>query len=1551
MKRNLLLFFCLFTLFSFRGFSQSVKIFTTDSIGSELRKLYNITPEKLGEDVLIAEKDSVISVLENMWISKFKKSERNIIANTLNYQTDKHFNKEVTILNFIKLITVLRNTNQSDFNSWLQYLDKIIHTPSITSSQVKHYIDGVYYFISEKYLYKSKSSVWKLLSGSYNFNYNNAKEQFSIDFNKSVIAAVSNDGDTMKIINTDGSYIFMKSKWKGNKGYVTWEYFNYSPSKIKADLSRYEIDFKNTILSADSVNFINKEILDYPVPGKLSNKASKRAKDQGFYPLFKSYKFDFNVKSKQENIRFRSGIEMKGPSLKFIGSDSIKAKAEYVRNGKVFLKAKAKEFSSTDSILKSNKAAITLYIADNDSVTHPDVSIIIKSNEFSFSRNSKGTGNLPFYDSYQKIYIKTDNITWNIKDTLIRFYSKSGNDASIKSVNYFTKEDFSKHKMYEQNNPLFQIKKYTRKINSRSFYAEDYAAFVKQSAAGVIHRLMGLWYEGFLDYNPDTRYVTVKQKLYDYIDFFFDKKDYDVINIISKGKERKQNAELFSRTNAVFNTNTKNLTIFGVNQVILNKRKKVGFVPSAQSFVIGKNRDMYFAGRLRVGLADFFGKDFYFNYENYDITVNKGDSLIYRVWKKYFEETSEKDRPVFLNSVIENISGKIRIDIKTNKSGAKNIPKFPLFICNDTSYVYYDKYNKQGNVYKRENFYFKNYPFEHDSLLYLNKYNLKIPGRLIAGGIVPNFEDTLEVQNDYSLGLTHQTPEEGMDLFNGKVSLSAENSTLNSFIKLSNEGLVANGVAKWNNTTITTKDFNLYPDSLTALADKIEISEYINENTYAEFPEVKGEMVSTSWDAVNDIITYKTTKDNPVRMYGEKAKFEGVFQYSPESLKGKGDFTIGEGTVRAEDFVFNKSSLLSDNANILIREKESQNKDVIIKNMKSYIDIDSEKAVFTKNEDKESSVTFVTDKYVSYPTHLVWHTGKGKINMGYNMNRFTNPKFSKEKKLLDSTYLTDVCKFDKSMFMSEYGNMKFVSIDPKQDSLMFFGSVANYYTGNHKIIVKDVQKIIVADIVVTPSSDVIIDKNGEMEKLLKTTVKARGIHNITEVDIKINSSNSYVASSGIYQYEDMNKKLQNINFDNITYSEQKEASIAHGHIEQYENFTLNPWFDYYGDVYFNASKDRLRFEGYAKIKHSCNMAKPKWFYFKTEINPDSVYLPLEPNLHSDLESSKARIFADIMSAKDSVHIFPAFLTSDPYGTSESILSVKDSSYYITYNKSNNKYIITTLEKFKDNNKPGNYLDLNRNYCIVNGEGKIKFSKSVKIKDFASAGTIRYDNNSGEVLTQTLTYLDFFFSKKALNVLSERLITNISLSSVKVNSNSYKKPLYEILGVEETDNMLREMSENAGRPKKFPDKINKTFVFTDLTLKWDPASKSYKSKGKIGIQNIGNIMINKYVNGHIQIRKRRAGDKIYIYLETGENEWFFFYFSGSIMRTISSVHEYNQIIEDLKTKEKRFKTNKGTYNYMLTNEETKNQFIYEFTGEHPALNDFNDNTDEGDYEEN
>ena len=1528
------------------SYSQVNQKFTSDSLISELRFFYNLQGADLEKDKPAYEKDSVISELADLWNSSISREEKKVIIKIANYQTSRRFVKETTTWNYYRSIIYLKQNNQNNFTPWLSMLSYMSSSSLFTSGKTKNFINNIYNLCEENYLSKTSSAKWKIEDDTnYKFEFDTDKKTFNISVPNTKIEAYSIDNDTIRLFNTSGDYNIIESKWTGKYGEITWEKYGLPSSDMNVKLNKYKINMRKTEFTADSVTYTNKAILKNEILGKINHKALLRAYKKGLFPQFISYRYDYKTKSKLENIWFTSGIEMRGNTLRYIGTDTIPATAEYIKEGKKYLQAKSISFSSLDDFLKSNQANISLYIAEKDSITHPNISMTVKEGEFSFTRNHKGTGNRPFFNSYQKTYISVDNILWNMQDSLIRFHSRLGNLAEFKSLDYFTKSDFTKHRMYETSNPLFDIKKYTRKINSREFYAQDYAAFIRKTQTATIHRLMGLWYEGFIDYNPNTKYVVVRQKLYDYIKYFFDKKDYDVINITSKGKTRKENAELFSITNALYDIKTNQMVLFGVDQVVLNDRKKVGIIPQRQMLVLANNRNMFFSGRLRVGLADFYGNGFSFNYDNYDISFTEIDSLVYRVWDEELTENEKKMRAKFLTSSIENVSGKIRIDVKTNKSGAKRIEQFPKFTCSDTSYVYYDKKNKQGNSYPRDLFFFRNDPFAHDSLLYLTKDNLKITGKMFAGDIFPNFLDTLEVQDDYSLGFLHKVPAEGFPLFKGKGTLSSENSEMHSFIKLSNNGLEANGLVKWNNITIATQDFTFYPDSLVTLADEIEISEFVNQETYAEFPVVTGKLVQTTWDALSDVVRYKTT-GIAAEMYDEKVQFSGSFEYRPESLTGNGRAKIKEGTLYADNFSFKKESFLSDKADVKIKGEKSESDDVIIKNMKSFVDIKSEKSVFQKIEDEDSYVNFVNDEYMSYPNHLVWHTGKGKINMNYNLNKFTNQIFSKEQVLLDSAYLIGYCGFDKTLFSTTFGDLKFVSTNSERDSLMFFGSRANYYTGNKKIVTKDVMRIIVADIVVTPSSDVVIDENGEMEKLLKTTVRARGLHNISEVDIQIYSSNKYVASSGIYQYEDMNRKLQNINFDNITYDQNLAASVAHGFVEQHEKFTLNPWFDFYGDVNFNASKDRLSFGGYARLIHSCP-STPQWFYFKSEINPDSVYLPLEPRLHSDIALNKARIFADIMSSKDSIHTFPVFLSTDPYGTSESILSLRDSSYYATYNYNKNRYEIATLEKYNDRTLPGNYLDMKRSTCIVQGEGDITLSKSVKINAFGSTGELTFDTNSDEVIMNTLTYMDFFFSKKALDILTEKLTLNLRLPAVMVQNNSYKKPMCQYLGVEQTDRMLSEMSINSGKPKKFPDKLNKTIVFTNLAFKWDSDSKSYKSIGKIGISNIGNQMINKRVNGHIQIKKRRTGDKIFIYLETAEKEWFFFTFSGGIMRTLSSISEYNQTIADIKTKDKKIKTDRGIFNYMLTNQETKNLFIYEFTGIHPAIDDFEDETEDDD----
>ncbi len=1464
--------------------------------------------------------DSLVSQFTSYWDSgRLSETDKNDISAISRYFAQKRVNKTTTFFYFLRTTMLLKDQSQTNYNIWIKLFKNYSITNTYSTKEVSIYTKQIYHLITEDYIFWSKTSKWKYINGNYAFNYDEDENYLKIKFTNIQLESYYFAFDTLHIKSVNGTLDILKSKWVGTSGKVTWEKYGLPSGQVYAKLHKYNINLKHSKYSADSVTYKNSQILKYEIQGKLIDEASSWGRKNNAFPVFVSYKTDLNTK--KDNIHYKSGITMKGKKVLYSGTGLNKAEIKYLFQGKTVLEASSKEFYESGGVLNSNDASINIYIAGSDTVSHPSAKLNISETNIKITRQTKGAGNRPFFNPYQSVEIEADELMWNIKDSLIYFLSQDSKDKHVRSSNYFTKTEFNKVKMYETTNPLFSVKRYATKLQSNTFNVDDYSFFVKKDPVAMRQRFIGLWYDGYVDYNTETHQVIVLKKLYDYIEFFFNRKDYDVINLPSVGQLHSL-ASNYRILNCKFNTKTNDLYIFGVEGTSLSSTKRTGFLPSGGMVIMKKNRDMMFGGKLRAGLADIHAKSFYFSYSKFEVTFESADTLAFSVIT-YNPESNSKQL-AYLNSAVEGVSGKIRIDLKSNKSGKKNIPIFPILISKDTSYVYYDK----KTVYDRETFMFKNYPFTKDSLLYINERELKIDGIMLSGGILPDFEETLTVQEDYSLGFRHRTPEGGLKLFGGKTTLSSKQSSFDSFIKLSNQGLQANGSASWFNTTIKAKNFNLYPDSLSALADEMIILKDTTNGDNGKFPDVTGKLVYTKWDSKNDFITYTTT-ENPVEMYNGKVKVHGTVTYKPNGLYGSGNVNVDRGTLYSKEFIFKNNSLIAEKANMKIKDKTEDKDQLLITDMKSYIDMNSGKGVFVANNDS-SNINFIENKYLNYPKHFVWDTKSNDVNVDYNTSVFTSSSS------LDSAYLIDICKFDKSIFYENEGSSKFVSTARGQNGLTFYGTKATFSSENKDLETEEVKKIIVADIEVKPSTSIVINKDGKIGKLFNTTIKARGRHNISDVDITIMSKNQYVASSGTYIYYDQNRTSQNIKFDSITYSTHEQATIAHGLIEQYNKFTLSPYFEYYGEVYFNAKNDFLNFKGNAKVIHTCS-TKPYWFYFRSDINPDSVYLPLDSKLHSDIALNKARIFADILISKDSLGLFSSFMSTDPSGTAESIFSMRDSSYYISFSEAKQRYEITNRAKYQDRAKPGNYLELDTKNCIIKGEGKLSYINSLRIDSIGGYGNFRYDLNSGDYKMYTLTYMDFFFNRKAAQIISDKIDLNITAGGVNLTQSSYIQNMNNILGVNGTKRLLDDMSLNAGKPKRFPFELNKTLVFSDIKFVWDKESNSFKSVGKIGVGNIYKNMHNKYLKGYVQITKDGANSKVYIYIETNENEWFFFTFSGGIMRTYSSVTEYNTIIETLKDKDRKIRTKNGIFNYMLTNSDDKDLFIYKFTGRHPATN--------------
>jgi len=201
---------------------------------------------------------------------------------------------------------------------------------------------------------------------------------------------------------------------------------------------------------------------------------------------------------------------------------------------------------------------------------------------------------------------------------------------------------------------------------------------------------------------------------------------------------------------------------------------------------------------------------------------------------------------------------------------------------------------------------------------------------------------------------------------------------------------------------------------------------------------------------------------------------------------------------------------------------------------------------------------------------------------------------------------------------------------------------------------------------------------------------------------------------------------------------------------------------------------------------------------------------------------------------------------------------------------------------------------------------------------------------GEVIFDMVMITDFFFSEDALKKMSKQFQEASSLDPAKLDRPTFEKGLREVLGKEEADKLIAQVSLY-GEFKKIPETLKKPIVFNDIKMRWNDAEKSYNSFGRIGISNIDNKQINKYVNGKVELIKKRSGDVLTIYLEIDKNNWYFFTYTRGIMQAISSNSEFNTAITETKPDKRKSKAEKGQepYQFMYSTERKKKDFLRKF----------------------
>ncbi|MCB0823927.1 MAG: hypothetical protein KDC09_14615 [Bacteroidales bacterium] len=1358
-----------------------------------------------------------------------------------------------------------------------------------SSKPVRTFLETSFYILNENVLYSSRATSWRTNSYKFEFDYDSVP---FIQFDSINLICRAYE-DSSVIFNTSGIYYPIENKFYGHGGKVTWTRAGYDDYTVYAKLSNYDIYLGFSRFDADSVEFYHKDYWEKPLLGRLEEKVlANVSPEKATYPQFQSYFQHIEIKEVFKDINYSGGIEIRGRKLIGISVGDQYATLTISKKDDVFIRILSDNYVIYPDRISSAFSVISIYY-DQDSIFHPGLrfNYVDENRELSFVRSGEGTSQSPFFDSFHNLDIYSEAIYWKLDDPTLSFEAIKGSlgvsRATFESSAYFSEPRYQRLQGIDLNNPLNLVKTYADKYNVSEVTVQGMSEEYLIPQDQVIAMLVNLSNKGFLIYEREERKARIKDKLYSYIAAVARKIDYDVIQF---------NSETLGGTNASLELDSFGLKLYGVPFAFLSDSQQVFIYPTDQQLVIKEGMDFTFGGRVHAGTFDFYSRDVDFNYDQFKLDMPAIDSMSFHVPSFETDEFGRRKQKKVQN-VVSDLGGNLFIDDPLNKSGLKNYPQYPIFSSTKDAYVYYDDHKIFDGVYSRDKFYFYVYPFTIDSLDNFKTELLEFGGYLASAGIFPDIEDTLRVQPDYSLGFQTKSPESGFPVYGARGYYYAD-------LNLSNDGLRGNGYLKYLTSTSWSEDYMFFPDSTNTFASKFIIEEQL---TPVEYPAVTANHVFQHWVPYEDYMVVSYT-DYPIDMFSGQSELLGKLVLTPEILKGAGNMSFEDADMHSKLYTFGQHEIFADSADFNLKSAEYIQSAFSTTNYKSHIDFYERVGSFVSNGGA-SFVDFPINQYICLIDEFSWYMDSYEIAIG---------SIEKEVEMSQYDNLTIRELIDIPLQGSE-----FISIHPDQDSLRFISTTATYNLREYTLYAEDVKYLRVADATIFPSDrKVIIKPEAVMSTISDAKILTNSVtryHEIYDVVVDIKGRKNYIGI-GNYDYLDENGDRQQVFLKKIGV-DQTFQSIGTGTVGDTTGFKLSKDFYFTGDVNLFANKEFLSFDGGFKIKDPCVRGKQHWVKFNSEINPKDIYIDVVEDL-TNIQNEPLE--AAIMFSMERNQFYSGFLTTKRAPTDYPVLK---SFGHIRYDKALDEYSIGNLEYLKGLTAEGNMLTLSKKQCILTGEGKVNIGAELGRVNIETYGSVIHYVIPDSTRFDLVMLVDFPFDDTPLGMMAEE-IAGKNLQGVNVTRPEFTKALTDIMGEEDAEKILSDV-RLFGKFRKYPSELERTIVFSDLKMRWNYATRSYVSYGQIGISSIGKTQINKYVNGIIEIEKKRTGDVITVYLEfdKGQN-WYFFNSRNNLMQTISSNTEYNNYIRELKDDKRTVKKDKNgeEYSFIISNLRKKTDFL-------------------------
>lgn len=1375
---------------------------------------------------------------------------------------------------FITIIQEFYSKNKIElgYDQFIKGYKSFMQNEKTLLKDINNVNESVALLIDQSLIYNSASLSWKFNDLNYSFVYSEGLRIVA----KEMDIIGKSAGDSIIIHDANGYFDPAQQQFVGTSAKVYWERAGLARDTVYAELKNFTLDASKPFYKAENVIFYHKKLLDAPAEGALEDRITQiRTPEQAKFPKFVTYQNSYNLNDIVPGVNYKGAIGMEGANLAGTSSGRKNAVVEIYYNDTLRVQMNSKLFLFGSKVVRSNSAEVAIYI-ENDSIYHPDLVMTYNIGQelLRLTRSKDYNSQGPYSDSYHRIDMSFDELNWVRSEPVMRMQAALGTalgNGQFESYDFFDMEFYESLQGMEYQHPLADLWTYADMIGGNMFSVGAYADYMGKAAYTMRQQLMQLSKQGFVYFNFEDDMVSLRPKLYDYIDASMMQRDYDVIRFVSRTNAGLENAEL--------DLSTKDLTINGIPTIFLSDSQNVALVPLDNKIVMKRNRDFQFDGIIDAGLFKFYGKNFFFEYDNFLINLQNIDSL------SISAKTGQKDAygnalTTSLDNKIQNITGELLIDAPFNKSGLNPFPEYPIFTSREDSYVYFDDKDIQKGVYDKNRFYFQLFPFSIDSLDNFRRDALRMDGTFISADILPPLEMEMSLRPDNSLGFYLTAPEEGIPIFGGK-------ATFYNDLEMSSAGLHGYGSLDYITSTTWSDDFLFHPDSIMTLSRRFLERDSRGAVSY---PYVENGVAQVRYYPFDDVMKIKR-KETVFKMFDDSIKFGGDLALRPSGLSGTGRLVFPDARFESGNYKFEVQRIKADSAGVKLKKAQSEDFTFITDNVKIDVDLTNREGDFISREDN-SLVEFPANLYESRLDQITWFMDKDEVLMMQN-------KYLPEN---DLNAGIDSLKVNGPTYLSKH---------PQQDSLNFIAPLAYFNYGSKIINAEKVALLEIGDSYIFPDQ-------GNVQVLEKATIKPlrkakllantdSRYHFLYDANLVVDSRLHYRGSAD-YDYTDEFGNVYTVRMSQVEV-DTSITSFAYGEVAVADSFRLSPFYDFQGRVRMLATEEFLDFDGGVRLTHDCKVGK-HWLKFETRIDPDSIMIPVTEKMQNiDLNN----IYAGTLKARDSIHIYPTFLSGRKDYFDRNLTF---SSGYLYYNKKGNAYELASISKLQDMSSEGNYLALQTDSCKLYGEGRIDLNLDYGRVSMNTFGNATHDIGENSLDLRLLMGLDFFFSQEALNIFGNELDSLPGLEPVDITTDFYELGLRNMVGTNIADKLQTELGLY-GSYAEIPDSMKFSILFNDVNLSWNQQTNSFRYNGKVGIGTIGDVQVNRKVDAYMEFVERGSGDIFDIYLMADDNTWYYLAFSPGALQVLSSNDEFNELILALPEKERKLKSKGKLKSYIFS----------------------------------